>query len=719
MRTKPTLCLALTSFAFLAAAPLAAQSLPPQEAQRLVPMGPGLCGQSMALTWMATTPIDIAPMIPLALEMARFEPAWLQFVVAQPGRVTLSTASEDPESDTFLTVYDVAGRALDWDDDSGSGLNASLTVDLPSGAYCAQVRMIATPTQPATAVTLDLRMGGAAPAPAPAPEPSPATVFAPGLPCGDPATTSFAGRAAPGFGSLRLEARVPASGTSHFIVELPALVGLEITATSTEFDTMLELYASDGRLIDQNDDYTGMGTDSRIDADLAAGSYCIGVRGFAGSSGTAELTLTEVGFAPPPPAPDAVAGFDPFGPCGGAGTVDLGVLRPGSSLRDAGRTVPPGDRFDWSLTVEAPMDVQIDAGSTVFDTILTLFDRGGVMLAENDDFAGLGTDSRLIESLAAGTYCIGVRGFAGGGGAMQLDVAALGAAEVATPGPGLTPAPVPAPSPAPTPAPAPAGDVTSGTDFGGTPGTACTEPLRTGHLGIFDGATAPRAATVRIPAGGRADWRLTVSAPVELRLTAESGSFDTVLGLFDGRGTMLAENDDAPGGLTTDSLLDWRMDPGEYCVTLRGFGMQGGEGTVRVALPGAGPAAPAPAPTPAPGPVVPPSAGGGPAPGEAIDELGTLVDRLEASAVPGPARWWMAFDVTESGSVRVDATNLGRGFSAVVTDAQGRTLAEGRGAGGFTPLVLFASVNAGRHLLLIEAENPNDRAARRVTLQRD
>ncbi len=700
---RPTLiATALIATALIAAPPLAAQTLPPQDAQRLMPIGPGLCGQSMALTWMATTPIDIAPMIPLELELARFEPAWLQFVLATPGTVTMTTGTTDPDADPFLTVYDQTGNPIDWDDDGGVGWNALLTVDLPAGAYCAQVRMIAREVQPAAAVTLDLQMGGTAPAPAPSPTPDPVadgSAFIPGLRCSDPATTTALGVTAPGFGTVRVLAEVPRGDERHFIVEAPAGIGVQVTARSTDFDTMLQLYDVSGRLLDENDDYPGMGTDSRIDADLAAGVYCVGLRGFGGSGGTAELALTEVAAMVPPPG----AAFDPAGPCGDPATPSLGLLGAGASLSDATRSVPAGGRSDWTLVLDAPMEVQIDAASTEFDTILTLFDQRGGMMAENDDFPGLGTDSRLVEELSPGTYCLGVRGFGGGGGALVLTAQSLAAA---------APAPTPAPTPAPPAAPV-AQDVTSGSDFAGPGGMACTEAARTGDFGSFDVATAPRNATVRIPPGGRADWRLTTTAPLDLRLTAESPEFDTVLSLYDAGGVMLAENDDAPGGGTTDSLLDWRLEAGSHCITLRGFGSQGGTGTVQVALAGAAsPAVPPLAPAPQPGGLLPGA-------GETVEDLGALTDRLEASALPGPARWWVAFEVAQPGAVRIDAINLGRGFTASLVDEAGSVITDAGGRGGFTPVVLRPELAAGRYLLLIAPDDASDRAPRRVTILRD
>lgn len=66
---------------------------------------------------------------------------------------------------------------------------------------------------------------------------------------------------------------------------------VEITMSSSNMDTLLELYGPDGRLVASNDDDWGS-TDSYIYVDnLQYGTYTIVARGYAGDTGTYWLTL--------------------------------------------------------------------------------------------------------------------------------------------------------------------------------------------------------------------------------------------------------------------------------------------------------------------------------------------------------------------------------------------------------------------------------------------
>jgi hypothetical protein len=76
----------------------------------------------------------------------------------------------------------------------------------------------------------------------------------------------------------------------------------------------------------------------------------------------------------------------------------------------------------WSLDLTAETSVRIDLSSSSFDAFLELHYASGGLIADNDDAGSL--DSRIIETLAAGSYVIVARSLGQGqSGTYQLSVA--------------------------------------------------------------------------------------------------------------------------------------------------------------------------------------------------------------------------------------------------------------------------------------------------------
>jgi hypothetical protein len=77
----------------------------------------------------------------------------------------------------------------------------------------------------------------------------------------------------------------------------------------------------------------------------------------------------------------------------------------------------------WRFSLASTTQVQIDLTSNSFDTYLILNGADGSFILENDDFEEDGDDSRLITTLAAGTYHVIANSyFADRVGAYQLRV---------------------------------------------------------------------------------------------------------------------------------------------------------------------------------------------------------------------------------------------------------------------------------------------------------
>jgi hypothetical protein len=92
------------------------------------------------------------------------------------------------------------------------------------------------------------------------------------------------------------------------------------------------------------------------------------------------------------------------------GSVE-GALSADDGLNDSGQ------RADvYSFTAPDGLRIEAKAASDDFDTYLELFDADGQSIAQDDDGAGEGTNSRLSKTLTAGRYTIQVRALGDGTG---------------------------------------------------------------------------------------------------------------------------------------------------------------------------------------------------------------------------------------------------------------------------------------------------------------
>lgn len=155
------------------------------------------------------------------------------------------------------------------------------------------------------------------------------------------------------------------------------------TLRSPEFDTVLEVYGSDGRRVAENDDFDG--TDSQVIVDLPAGRYEFLVKGYwdeAFGAYTLEFDVFE--------APETVV-------------VDV----PGPGSFEGGLAQGAYDTYVITLAMAAT--VTVDVRSSEFDTYLDAYDANGNWIDSNDDFQG--SDSRLTLQLEPGRYEFDVSAF--------------------------------------------------------------------------------------------------------------------------------------------------------------------------------------------------------------------------------------------------------------------------------------------------------------------
>ena len=277
--------------------------------------------------------------------------------------------AESSEFDTFIRLYDGNNRILAENDDAGGGTNSNVTVTLPqSGTYRLDLRGLNS--FDAGRYSISVTSQGANHPPAASRTLRLNQIEQGDLRQGDRVAYSFQGNAGQ---------------------------DVVITLDSSQFDTYLYLYDSNGRLVAENDDADG--TNSRLSLRLpTSGTYQVQVRGFSeAAAGHYALLVRENGRGPGSPNPPNRPELPRLVPSDRFYQRELGYLR-------------QGDRRTHSFQGQ-PGRVTLSLQSQQFDTYLRLFDGDGRLLAENDDADG-STNSQISLNLPrAGRYRVEVSGF--------------------------------------------------------------------------------------------------------------------------------------------------------------------------------------------------------------------------------------------------------------------------------------------------------------------
>lgn len=177
---------------------------------------------------------------------------------------------------------------------------------------------------------------------------------------------------------------------------------LQIDLASLEFDAVVGLFDGSGNFLDENDDNgvdTGTSYDqnSRLFANLSAGSYQIGVSSFS-AGGVGAYSLSVGPGLPCPEIGSASIGTDTFG------SLSVDDCSYGST-----------DTFyadPYVVEVKQDATVTFTLTSVDFDAFLTLYDPSGNVLDtddDNDNNVGVTAnplDARISISLKAGWYVI-------------------------------------------------------------------------------------------------------------------------------------------------------------------------------------------------------------------------------------------------------------------------------------------------------------------------
>jgi hypothetical protein len=285
--------------------------------------------------------------------------------------------------DSYLVLLK-GGAVVDSNDDGGVGTNAQIIAVLPeTGTYTAVV----------SAYGGDDAGGRYTLALAPLAGPPPVPGRTGHLSFGERAV----GRLEPGDlgragGGYEDDWDFDASGGEDVVVELRSIT----------FDTYLELYGPDGKLLAQDDDGLGEGTNSEITAHLPrAGRYRLLVRAYTekqDATGLYELALLKVESIARPGVASRIE----------AGTTVVGRLEPGDS------TVGDSTYADiYLFRPRSSGQAVIDLRSADFDAYLILQDASGRVLVTDDD-SGSGSDARITYDVTAGaTYRILANSYGG------------------------------------------------------------------------------------------------------------------------------------------------------------------------------------------------------------------------------------------------------------------------------------------------------------------
>jgi hypothetical protein len=388
--------------------------------------------------------------------------------------------------------------------------------------------------------------------------------------------------------------------------------------------------------------------------------------------------------------------------CGGVGDGApwLGQTRAASDIATAGAAlsldglqVQPGTRVAALFTLSAPMQVRLEAAPTdpFGDTIVELFDATGRLVVLDDDSGG-GLSSRAEPELAPGDYCVAVTGYAGAGVTADLQVSRL---EMASLTPGL------------------AGGF-AGTEgmppFVGVqpclPQTAAT-PLGQGPID----AQLAQGVSASNTIAGAPYYRFTLASPQSLSIRAENPSADPYIYVFDGAGTLLAENDDYD---SLNSRIDFTrpLAPGDYCIAMRSLSDPNLPVTVTVSgfdaravlseQYGAGE-------------VPPPLDGSWP-----VENLGLLPPQVTRDwRVPGEQAQWFSMEVPTAGLVLVTADEVSDSDPVITLfDAAGNMVGMNDDANGTLNSQLAVPVQPGRYMLAVRQYSPSYQGVIRIGVGR-
>ncbi|MBY6200028.1 PPC domain-containing protein [Maritalea mobilis] len=374
-------------------------------------------------------------------------------------------------------------------------------------------------------------------------------------------------------------------------------------------------------------------------------------------------------------------GIGPGGTWIGGSPEQSDIAAATGALVLTGQEVPSGGNAVALFSLSQPMEIRVEAQPAPGgDSVIELYDASGALVVTDDDSGG-GLASRAETPLQPGEYCLATRGFGGTGLVADIAVGQLTHAAITE---GLSGGFVGGGDVFP-----PDGPIFVGIDpcLPDTPATM----LGAGPLApVLDEGGAEATNTI----SGVPYYRFTLGAPEPLTIRAENPSADPYIYIFDGQGTLLAENDDYQ---SLNSRIDFTepLPAGDYCIGIRALSNPDLPVTVRVMrydqqaalneLYASGEAAP-------------PMDGSWP-----FVDMGPLPPRAVRDAqVSGRNAEWFAFEMPSRGMLLIDAVEVTDSDPMIALfDDLGREIAFNDDANGTLNSQLAVRLDPGRYLLSV------------------
>ncbi|MEO8607614.1 MAG: PPC domain-containing protein [Chloroflexota bacterium] len=445
--------------------------------------------------------------------------------------VTIPLTSSD--FDAYLQLQDSGGKLLIDDDDSAGNLNAIIqdftlpadgTYSILAGSYGGGVD---------GAFTLSLVEAGSSITPpdatgTPTPQATPTLRPTPGTAATLPANTDVTPI---NIGDTVNDTVGTFDGSRVYSFTGQAGQSVTITATSDAFDTYVQLFDADGKILAEDDDSAGDLNAKIQDFALPAnGIYSISVGSFSGgASGAFTLSITAQGVIAQP----TVTSGTPA-PTGTPGPESTAIFTTSPAAINIGDTIngtlPEDTRSAiYTFTGSAGQSVTITLSSSDFDSYLSLKNSSGEEIAYDDDSAGnLNAKIQDFTLPDDGTYTIQATSF-GSFVTGSFTLALEGGA-------GAQPTP-----------------------------EATTIASNGGAINLNAQVSGELAQD-----GSNASYTFEGSAGQVVTITLESNDFDAYLALQGPDGTEIASDDDGAGSLNA-RIADFSLpDDGTYTVVVTG-----------------------------------------------------------------------------------------------------------------------------------------------------
>lgn len=331
-----------------------------------------------------TTLTAVAQEEVLTGEISAAVPAEDFIITLNPGEtITLTVEATSSTLDPILELYDPSGNLVATNDDidtAGGNYNSRITYTVTTaGDHTAVVSSYGSSTG-----TYNIRL-----------------VF--GASSGQTTTTNTQTQPQPtGAGQSFTGSISDAAPAQNFTVSLNEGERFLITAqaTSGDLDTLLNILDSSGQLLGSNDDIdtAGGNYDSQIDfVAPASGQYTVQVTRYSGYSSSGNFTLT----------------LEPLAPVSPPTTTAEGEQYTGSISN-----VTSTASFEVSFLEGESAFITAVASSGNLDTVLTIYDQSGRVLAQNDDFNPQASLNSAVSFTApsAGVYIVEVSRYQGPAG---------------------------------------------------------------------------------------------------------------------------------------------------------------------------------------------------------------------------------------------------------------------------------------------------------------